>query len=317
MRIWLIITILVLCEGCYQRPEPHSFLEEPSSQPMQNKIVASEPTPIPTPEYPGKSIDQIFPPHQIISGLHDKEDEKIKSLEIEGFTLKVSEFVPLSLEKNGLPVYKYDKRQREGYWGLITGVSHLRGSGAKEIYSIVSGPGGVCCTNYSIVDISDNKPRTIFHSEDFGSFRDQMEVFDTDGDGVYELMQWDSCFRYFMDDCGSCSPEPRVYFKYENKHQRYLPAIGLTQDFVRKSLDETEKNLEEKLAELNKTYDPETALNHRRSVLSLFVDLVHIGEEKKAWNILATHKEDDAKTRTAIQERLANCPFYQFIKAKK
>ena len=27
------------------------------------------------------------------------------------------------------------------------------------------------------------------------------EIFDEDGDGVYELVQFDSCLRYFKDDC--------------------------------------------------------------------------------------------------------------------
>lgn len=182
-------------------------------------VSANTLTPSPTPEiaseaepkYLGTAIDQVFPPTTHISAIDNNDHEKDYSVEVAGFLLKVEEYVPRTLEHNGRAVFKFKEREAGGYWGTLVGSSQLRGSGSKEIYTVVSGPGGVCCTNYSIVNISSGRPKSIFHSEDFGGFRDPMEIFDAEGDGIYELMQFDSCFRYFMDDCGSCSPEPRAY----------------------------------------------------------------------------------------------------------
>ena len=153
----------------------------------------------------------MFPVTASFSSIDDNGEEKEMNVSAAGYYVKIKDYVPRTLEKNGRNVFNFKPREAGRYWEAGVGVSHLTGAEKTEIYTLVSGPGAVCCTNYSIVDVSAARPRSIYLSEDFGHFRGPMEVFDSDGDGVYELVQLHSCFRYFMDDCGSCSPEPRVF----------------------------------------------------------------------------------------------------------
>lgn len=269
----------------------------------------------PSPDYPGKTIDDIFPITAHYSAIDDDGREKEMAVDVAGFSEVVRNYVPVDLRKNGRIEFRFKKREVEGYWGTLVGLAHLRGPNQSEIYTVVSGPGGVCCTNYSIVDISSSKPRSIFHSEDFGSFRNPMEIFDAEGDGVYELVQFDSCFRYFMDDCGSCSPEPRAYFKYDRRSHEYKPTAGLIQDFVKQQLTETETWLKEKDEERRQTKSISIQADVQRALRAYVVDLLYVGEEKRAWQTFDKYADDSAKeVRGEIKRILRSCKFYQQLK---
>lgn len=267
-----------------------------------------------TAEYPGKTIDQIFPITGHISLIDENGRDARASLSAGDYTVRVKDYVPQTLERDGM-LYKYKRRERGGYWATLVGISHLRGQNSTEVYSVVSGPGGVCCTNYSIVDVSIGRPKSIYHSEDFGSFREPMEIFDADGDGVYELMQWDSCFRYFENDCGSCSPQPRAYFKYDKIRSRYLPIAGIVQDFVKESHKQSDKWLEEKYNEIKHSGESSLSFELRRSALAYTVDLLYVGEERRAWKTFEKYVDDPkGETKREIKKRLADCKFYQLLK---
>ena len=233
--------------------------------------------------YPGKTIDQVFP---IIED-HDFKDKnfdgKSYTVTVGNFQIAIKNFAPKAIKRNGKSVFRFKMLDKEGYWANMIGRSNLLGKNSKELYVVVSGTGGVCCTNYLITDVSRGTPRNIFRSEDFGYFRDPMEIFDADGDGVYELVQFDSAFRYFMDDCGSCSPEPRAVFKYDKRTRTYLPAKGVQQKFVKEGFSKTRKWLAETFEKLKTSDDPGEELNFHRSLLAHIVDLFYLGEERKAW----------------------------------
>lgn len=270
-------------------------------------------------EYPGISIDQRFPILSHYSLIDENGREVELVIPVDGYVVKVKDYVPRTLDRNGKPILNFKNRQKDGYWGTLLGVSNLLGSNSKQIYIAVSGPGGVCCTNYSIVDISSETPRTIFHSEDFGGFRDAMEVFDAENDGVYELVQFDSAFRYFMDDCGSCSPEPRAVFKYDKKSRTYLPAAGIQQDFVKESFGESEKWIIETFQKVKKTGDIVQKFDLRRSLIAHVVDLLYFGDEQKAWKTFDTYFPTDLdkeETRRELKKRLKEAKFYRFIHNK-
>lgn len=271
----------------------------------------------PDKEYPGKTIDEIFPITSNITSIDDNGRESDMTVDVEGLKVNIVDYVPRTLSHDGKIVFKFKKREPGGYWGTVVGSSHLRGVETTEIYVGVSGPRGVCCTNYSITDISNGRPKNMYHSEDFGNFRNPMEIFDGDGDGVYELMQFDSCFRYFMDDCGSCSPEPRAYFKYNKAKGQYLPVAGIAQDFVREGHQHSDKWLAEKYDELQHTGDVGLGTDIRRSALAHMVDLLFIGEERKAWRVFDKYIADPkGETRREIKKRLAGCKFYQLLKRR-
>ncbi len=262
-------------------------------------------------KYPGASMASVFPVVSSISTIDDNGADEYAELTADDYSVKVKHYLPMSLSKNGQDIFKFRGREIGGYWATGMGISALTGPAAKEVYVVVSGPAAVCCTNYSIIDVSSAKPKSIFHSEEFGSFRDPMEVFDAEGDGVYEIMQFDTCFRYFMDDCGSCTPQPRAYFKFDPRSQRYLPAIGVLQDFVRTDLESTENWIAERSEELKQTGDLKSDVDFRRTVLSHVADLLHIGERSRAWRIFDNYYDDpNQAARNEIKARLAACKFY-------
>jgi hypothetical protein len=283
----------------------------------QNLEQQPESSPTPDePKYEGVFIDEQFPITAYFSSIDDNGREDEAQVQVSGFTVNIKKYAPRTIERNSKTLFVFKNKYPGDYWGTLVGGSSLLGSGSKQIYVVTSGPGGVCCTNYLITDVSGARPRNIFRSEDYGHFRDVMEVFDAEGDGLYELVQWDSCLRYFMDDCGSCSPEPKVVFKYNRNLREYRPASGIQQDFVKKQMARTKMWIEEKYSEQQAT--KEVSLDLHRTVLSYVANLLHIGEEKKAWETFNKYGNDsDGKVRKEIERRLASCKFYQALTGKR
>ncbi len=269
----------------------------------------------PQEEYPGRSIDQIFP----ILDEFDFGDEQRRgrsySIFQAGYEIKVQGFSPRSISKNGRAVLQLKtKAKAEDYWSLLVGRSKLIGPGSDQLYIVSTGPGGPCCTNYWIVDISKGVPRLIFRSEEFGSFRDAMELFDADGDGIHELVQFDSCFRYFMDNCGSCSPEPRAMFKYNEELGVYRPARGILQDFARVGLGEWERRIASRNTELDQTNEANARFDQNSETLGLVAQLFHTGEDKKAWRVFRKYHGRDPQVEAEILHRLNSCKFIKALR---
>ena len=315
MRLLLSVALIIASFGCSQESstnELNDLAEAPEWKTDLSVAPVISPTPQ-QPQYPGVSIDQAFHPTGHISLIDDDGREDDFRFDVAGHELVVKHYKPEQLLKNGRVQFAFRKRQSTGYWGTAVGASHLTGKNRTEIYVAVSGPGGVCCTNYSIVDISDRTPRSVFHSEEFGSFRNPMEIFDADGDGIYEIVQFDSCMRYFLDDCGSCSPEPRVYFKYDKTLERYVPAPGIIQDFVKDAMTRTEEWIDEEFKKL-KSGENTRSIRHElnRTLRAHVADLLHIGDERRAWKIFRKYSDDSRSVdRKEFARRLANCKFYQ------
>jgi len=282
----------------------------------QNIVAEQTPSEVEEP-YPGKTIDEIFPanPKNITDFMDSARGGIAREFEQSGFTITTKDFMPVGLSKSGKQILRFKtKNEQDTYRGFLSGESKLLGPDSRQIYVVSMGPGGPCCTNYWIVDISTPKPRTIFRSEDFGSFREPMEIFDADGDGIYELVQFDTTFRYMNDDCGSCTPEPRAYFKYDPVKKQYLPTTGITEDFVQKYLQSTDEWLAEKQAKLDSgEAEVATELDIQRGASAHTADLLFIGEEKKAWQVFDKYVHDP-KIKADIDFRLAHSKFYQYIK---
>jgi hypothetical protein len=326
--IFLALIFLLLQLGCQNQPISHNNSENVNSFPQAQAVegnsdsnVSNQPHKSDTENaeetYPGITIDQKFPIIEFHDFMEGDFKEKTYSVNVEGFQVTAKKFSPQTIGKNGKTIFDFRTLHSIGYWSSLVGVSHLLGENSKQIYVIANGPGGVCCTNYWITDVSNGTPRNIFRSEDFGGFRNPMEIFDADNDGIYELVQFDSSFRYFMDDCGSCSPEPRAVFKYNKKAGTYLPAKNVQQDFVKESLAETEKWLAETFEKLKTKEDVGEKLNFHRSLLAHVVDLLYLGDDRKAWETFDMYSSKDSyteKTRAEIKKRLRQSKFYQVLK---
>ena len=325
LHIFILSIFLISCTN--QKPDfdarvnsslpiqVETTLEIPSHS-IENSDEESAQTEI-KPQYPGVMIDQEFP----ILSIHDFQEKELKhksySINADDFQVTFKDFTPKSISKNGKVIFNLKTLYSEGYWSNLVGISRLLGENSKEIYVVANGTGGVCCTNYWITDVSGKTPRNIFRSEDFGSFRDAMEVFDADSDGVYELVQFDSAFRYFMGDCGSCSPEPRAVFKYDKKTGKYIPAKGIQQNFVKESFLKSEKWLAETYEKLKEEENPGLEIDFKRLLLAHIVDFFYLGEEDKAWKIFDKYFVDYSekeKIRTEIKKRLRQSKFYRSLK---
>lgn len=310
IRFFSILLLLVL--GSCSTPDPMITEQPVSIRPVESPT----PEPIQAPaeiDYKGVNLTQQFP-FQFDASFESPESRGVVRFQIDDYAVTAKDFVPLTLERSDSRVYTFPRRKIGGYWSVVGGISHLLGADSKQLYVEVAGPGAVCCTNYSIVDLSAGMPRTIFHSEDFGQFRNPMEIFDADGDGTYELVQFDSCLRYFRDDCGSCSPEPRVYFKYSNKLKRYLPAKGIVRDFVRDGFARSERWIDEKYSEWKLSKDLGLQVDLRRSLIAHVADLLHVGEDRKAWSLFTRYSEVvDTEDKGELQLRLSKCKAYKIL----
>lgn len=317
MKFFLLLTIILGILGC-GLPGESSNTRITTNIPTGHPSVEPSPTPNnPEPPYDGKTIDQIFPIVSDKSSLNDGEDSKGRFLiPVLGFNVEINHFAPRSLMRGNRELLKFKPTYNDDeYWTNLVGTAQLLGSRSNQIYIVYNGPGGVCCTNYLIVDVDQGSPRQIFRSEDFGSFRDPMEIFDAEGDGIYELVQFDSCFRYFMDDCGACAPEPRVTFKYDSRSKTYRPAVGLMQDFVKEAMDRQEIEIITWAGELKVNEDPSKQLDLERAVLDSFVQRLHIGDDAGAWKLFKTYfPKPSAKMLDEIDSRLKGCKFYQALK---
>jgi hypothetical protein len=271
--------------------------------------------------YHGISIDQVFEPLANHDFTEPDYRQKTFFVKTGKFEVKIDNFAPVSISKNGRKLFAFRTRKNEGeYWGSVAGVSHLLGSKSTELYVEASGPGGVCCTNYWIIDLSNGTPREIFRSEDFGEFRDPMEIFDADGDGIYELMQFDSAFRYLMDDCGSCSPEPRAVFKYDRRTGKYIPVAGIQQEFVKKAFWKTAEEIVDWSAKTRKENNAALELELSRTVLDHVVDLLYLGETQRAWVAFEKYypyDESKGQVRAEIRARLRESRFYRSLRKQK
>lgn len=270
--------------------------------------------------YPGVTIDQMFPE----AATHDFTEPEYKgrrhSLDVGGYRLVVDDFAPVALIRNGRTVLRIRMSFPGDYWAIGVGESRLLGRKSKEIYVVVSGPGGVCCTNYLIIDVARSVPRVIYDSEDFGGFRGPMEVFDSDSDGVFEIVQFDSAFRYFLDDCGSCSPEPRAVFKYDRARQTFRPAPGVRQSFIREGDSRTERWLAERSERLRTGADPAYDSEFNRALRSYVVELIWSGDERRAWNVFDRYSSNDPdrrRVREEIRRISRRSKFYRALRSSR
>lgn len=263
-------------------------------------------------EYPGKTIDEVFSiqfERSFADGANKHLDKNIVISSVGDFQLKTKGYTPFLLTLNQKEIFRFHPKFHEQYWSSLAGTAALLGPDSKQIYVAAIGPGGVCCTNYWIIDVSHNKPRPIFDSETYGRFRDAMEIFDADNDGIYELVQFDSCFRYFMDECGTCTPEPRVVFRYDSRYKKYLPASGLAQDFVKEAMARTESEIKDKYEAWKNGQDDNLKFDLHGSVLDHAVQLMHFGREKEGWRFLKAYDPlYDRKLREEMLWRLKDCP---------
>lgn len=313
---------LLLLAGCTDRVRQIASKSLPLPVSVDSQVVTS-PTPTPEPDpspdetYPGVDISDEFPQLEYGSTLEPNRLETKRSgqhvVKVGRARLSFVDYTPTSVSI-GNNSAEIQTRHPGEYWGYAVGKGDFLGKGSEVVYIYIDGPGVVCCNQTILIDVSRPIPRVIFRSEDDGGFKWGTEIFDAEGDGVFELVKWDTSFRYFMDDCGSCSPEPKAVFKYDKRLGKYIPAKGLRQDFEAENLKQDEERIKKQFA-LWKSGSPEMSYDLGRSVKAHVVDLLWTGEEEKAWQFFELYAPfDKDEVKKAMKAQLRSCDYYQAIR---
>jgi hypothetical protein len=258
--------------------------------------------------YPGRRNDEVFPSIAEHSFSEPEFEGKRYSVVMDKLRVNIQNFAPKSISRNNQTLMRFQTGSNANYNSNRVGKSHLLGSHSNEIY-VGANNGGICCGEDWIVDITNGKPRIIFHSDDWGYFYGGLEVFDADGDGIYEIVDFDASFRYVASLLGVSSPQPRAVFKYDRRLRRYVPAPELQQGFVKQGMAENEKWIRRRYLKLKsepEAYPEQFIIN----LISQVVDLFFQGKERQAWNMLNRYCPPDKlnSIRAELRERVRKSP---------
>ena len=203
------------------------------------------------------------------------------------------------IKRNGRTVAEFDGVDHPLNNSADFGLFDVLGDKSEKLIVSLTVPRG---GRHLVVSLQP-KFRVLFDSFDFNVNREEFDAIDLDKDGVYELRLPLTTF-YGLEGLNSVSetPLPEIYFKYDKKKQKYLPANDLFADYALRGL-----NLEP---------EKETYKHHRLHVL---LDYVYAGKEKEGWVSFDTHypSPDKEKMRSRIKARLKDDPVYQYIYQKR
>lgn len=316
MKIFVLVIFCLSLLSCGQHDKIAENLNKATNS-DGNSSIDSEQVGEPTSSYPGVTIDQKF---GIIEYRHFLESDlmgRVSTFSAGGFEIEFKGFAPQQITRKGKTALRIKKRESE-YTSLTVGTASLTGDDSKQIF-ILTHTGAVCCSSFWLIDISNGKPSTIFQSEDYDYYRGGMEIFDANHDGIYELSLFDSSFRYILDDCGSCSPEPRAVFKYDKKKRKYLPSTGIQQEFVLESFREREQWFAETFEKMKDQQNLNERYNFHRGVRAFTVDLLYFGDERRAWRVFDKYyplEHGKKDNRAEIKKIFNSTKFHLTLKAR-
>jgi hypothetical protein len=102
-------------------------------------------------------------------------------------------------------------------------------------------------------------------------------------------------------------PLTNIYFRYDKKTEKFLPANHLHQDFVLRDIDEQRTRINRQ--------DKESQF---ADVLSVTLQYIYAGEEKQAWEFFdKEYNFDDREARRQkIKLILLSNPIYKFVRSE-
>jgi hypothetical protein len=158
-----------------------------------------------------------------------------------------------------------------------------------------------------IVELTAN-PKVLFDSRDYEVGREEVRAVDLDRDGVYEIGLYVTSFYGEFNQLSMAStPLPTVFFSYDKRAGRYLPANHRYRD---KLLNDIETDISKLPAE-----DGERYLASR---LNALLRLIYTGKEKEGWEFFdkAYTLPDADKIKAIVKENLQKAPAYKFIRER-
>ncbi|HKQ92020.1 MAG TPA: hypothetical protein VJZ77_15105 [Blastocatellia bacterium] len=235
-----------------------------------------------------------------------------ESLSYNGFdiaTITKSEPIEFSyavIKKSGRMVAKFDSPHLHGGPGnaIDIGLFPLLGGNTKQLIISQTLPR---TGRHWIVELAAN-PKVLFDSGDYEVGREEVQAVDLDGDGVYEIgLYVKSFYNEFNQLSMMYTPLPTVFFRYDKRAGRYLPANHRYRDYFL-------KNIEADMSDLP-TAPGEQYLASRLNVLLRFL---YTGKEKEGWEFFdkAYTLPDADKIKAIVKENLQNAPAYKFIRKR-
>jgi hypothetical protein len=322
MSLKILILVLLVLLAAFKADEvkregvtsnPANVAQALTTRPAVAPEPAAEPTPKETP-YPGRELDQVFPFIAEHTFGEDALVGKPYSVAVDDLQVNFQNFAPKSISRNRQTLLRFNPDRGTEYISNWVGKSHLLGERSKEIY-VSAGNGGICCGEDWVADVTNGRPRIIFHRDEWGYFYGSLEIFDADGDGVYEIEDTDASFRYIAGLLGASSPQPRAVFKYDRRLRRYVPAPGLQQDFVKQSMAAGERWIIDASRGLD-TKPASTPEQFKVILISQVVDLLFQGKARQAWSRLNRYcARDELKSvRAELRGQVRKSPYLRAIR---
>jgi len=235
-----------------------------------------------------------------------------KSLSYNGFDIatiaksKPIEFSYAVIKKNGKVLAKFDSLHLHGGPVNATeiGLFPLLGGKTKQLIISQTLPR---TGRHWIVELAAN-PKVLFDSGDYEVGREEVWAVDLDGDGVYEIgLYVTSFYGEFNQLSVASTPLPTVFFRYDRRAGRYLPANHRYRDYLLKDIEAEIRDLP---TEVGERY-----LARRLDVLLQFL---YAGKEKEGWEFFdkAYTLPDADKIKAIVKEELQKAPAYKFIRER-
>jgi hypothetical protein len=184
------------------------------------------------------------------------------------------------------------------------GLVQLVPASSQQIMLSVYSGGAHCCSSYWIVS-AEPAFRLILNTSEMNAFGDPRDI---DGNGNLALPIGTTTFDYFRG-AFAWSPRAYVWFKYDAKAERFVPANDLC-------FAETQKEIDSGIATLRSNtwkQDAEPVSELRRLVLDVVIADLYAGHDREAWEFFdREYKESDRDEVKADVIATANHdPYYQ------
>ena len=208
------------------------------------------------------------------------------------------------VRKNGKVVREFDGTY--GGFGNATdfGLFTFLGGDAKQLAVSQTIPRG---GRHWVYDLEEN--RIVFDSSKWGVGREEFDVVDVNGDGVYEISMPLIVFYMFENMSMAETPLPEIVFKYDSSAKEYLPANPQFSDYVlRRVSDDIERV---------KNGDEIGYLGRR---LGVVLKYLYVGKDREAWEFFDNEykRDDKEEVKARIKDELRKEKTYQFLlKTKK
>ena len=293
-----MIAIALFVVGCKKSA---ADTEKPPSAPDARHSPQATPTPSVSAQSKEILMSEIFTRDESLS-YNGFDIEKIsKTKRSKSYIQDLSYVV---IKKNGRVSAKFGGPIANPLTATAIGLFPLLGEKTKQliIYQTLPRAG-----RHWIVELTAN-PKVLFDSRDYEVGREEVRAIDLDGDGVYEIGLYVTRFYGAFNQLSVVNtPLPTVFFRYDKRAGRYLPANHRYRDYFLKNIEAEIRDLPTAVGE-----------QYLASRLNVLLRFLYAGKVKAGWEFFdkAYTLPDADKIKAIVKERLENTPAYKSIRER-